>query len=181
MEKWCLFLEWEDFLAEVPKTSLSRDIPLKGFPNGSDSKEPACNPEDLGSIPGLGRSLEKRITTHSSILVWRIPWAEEPGALQSMESQRVRHDWETNTHTHTWGILQFWVSNHLVGHLPSALVRNQAPGVLHITFHRKGEKNIDSFTLQIQYQSQSWIAKPFQKNKNMSEARASGNQLSTGC
>ena len=32
---------------------------------------------------------------HSSTLVWKIPWAEEPGRLQSMGSQRVRHDWAT--------------------------------------------------------------------------------------
>ena len=36
--------------------------------------------------------LEKGKATHSSILAWRIPWSEEPGRLQSMESQRVRHD-----------------------------------------------------------------------------------------
>ena len=36
--------------------------------------------------------LEKGMTTHSSILAWRIPWTEEPGGLQSMESQRVRHN-----------------------------------------------------------------------------------------
>ena len=36
--------------------------------------------------------LEKGKATHSSILAWRIPWTEEPGELQSMESQRVRHD-----------------------------------------------------------------------------------------
>ena len=36
--------------------------------------------------------LEKGMATHSSILAWRIPWTEEPGGLQSMESQRVRHD-----------------------------------------------------------------------------------------
>ena len=36
--------------------------------------------------------LEKEMTTHSSILVGRIPWTEERGKLQSMESQRVRHD-----------------------------------------------------------------------------------------
>ena len=36
--------------------------------------------------------LEKEMATHSSILVWRTPWAEEPGGLQSMGSQRVRHD-----------------------------------------------------------------------------------------
>ena len=37
-------------------------------------------------------SLEKEIATHSSVLAWRIPWTEEPGGLQSMGSQRVRHD-----------------------------------------------------------------------------------------
>ena len=36
--------------------------------------------------------LKKRMATHSSILAWRIPWTEEPGRLQSMGSQRVRHD-----------------------------------------------------------------------------------------
>ena len=47
---------------------------------------------DMGSIPGSGRSLEESMATHSSILAWRVPWPEEPGGLQSMESQRVRHD-----------------------------------------------------------------------------------------
>ena len=36
------------------------------------------------------------MATHSSILVWRIPWTEEPGGLQSMESQKVGHDYVTN-------------------------------------------------------------------------------------
>ena len=36
--------------------------------------------------------LEKDMATHSSILAWRIPWTEEPGRLQSMGLQRVRHD-----------------------------------------------------------------------------------------
>ena len=36
--------------------------------------------------------LEKEMATHSSTLAWKIPWAEEPGRLQSMGSQRVRHD-----------------------------------------------------------------------------------------
>ena len=44
--------------------------------------------------------LEKEMATHSSILAWRIPWMEEPGGLQSMVSQRVRHDWATSlTHS----------------------------------------------------------------------------------
>ena len=33
------------------------------------------------------------MATHSSILAWKIPWTEEPGGLQSIGSQRVRHDW----------------------------------------------------------------------------------------
>ena len=36
--------------------------------------------------------LEEGMATHSSTLAWRIPWTEEPGGLQSLGSQRVRHD-----------------------------------------------------------------------------------------
>ena len=45
--------------------------------------------------------LKKEMSTHSSTLALRIPWTEESGGLQSMGSQRVGHDWATNTHTHT--------------------------------------------------------------------------------
>ena len=54
------------------------------FPGGSDGKESACNAGDQGSIPGCGRSPEKGMATHSSILAWRIPWTEEPGGLHSV-------------------------------------------------------------------------------------------------
>ena len=45
-------------------------------------------------VQSLGQEdpLEKEMATHSSILAWRILWTEEPGGLQSMGSQRVRHD-----------------------------------------------------------------------------------------
>ena len=45
-------------------------------------------------VPSLGQEdpLEKEMATHSSILAWRIPWTEEPGGLQSMESKKVGHD-----------------------------------------------------------------------------------------
>ena len=62
------------------------------FPGGSDGKEPACNAGDPGSSSGSGRSLEKGMATHSSVLAWEIPWTEEPGGLQSMESERVGHN-----------------------------------------------------------------------------------------
>ena len=42
--------------------------------------------------PGWEDPLEKEMATHSSTLAWKIPWTEEPGRLQSMGSQRVRHD-----------------------------------------------------------------------------------------
>ena len=41
---------------------------------------------------GQEESLEKEMATHSSTLAWEIPWTEEPGRLQSMGLQRVRHD-----------------------------------------------------------------------------------------
>ena len=40
--------------------------------------------------------LEKEMTIHSSTIAWKIPWTEEPDRLQSMESQRIRHDWATS-------------------------------------------------------------------------------------
>ena len=58
---------------------------------GSAGKESACSAEELGSIPGLRRSLEKGKVTHSNILAWKIPWMVEPGRLQSMELQRAGH------------------------------------------------------------------------------------------
>ena len=49
-------------------------------------------------VQSLGREdmLEKEMATHSSTLVWKIPWMEEPGRLQSMGSQRVGHDSATS-------------------------------------------------------------------------------------
>ena len=52
-------------------------------------------------VRSLGQKdpLEKGMATHSSILDWRIPWTEEPSRLYSMGSQRIGHDWATNTFT----------------------------------------------------------------------------------
>ena len=49
----------------------------------------AGNTEDMGSIPGLGRSPKEGMATCSSVLAWRILWTEEPGRLQSMGSHRI--------------------------------------------------------------------------------------------
>ena len=54
-------------------------------------------------VQSLGQEdpLEEETATHSSILFWKIPWTEEPGRLQSMGSQRVRHDSVTEHRAHT--------------------------------------------------------------------------------
>ena len=61
----------------------------------------------------LGREdpLEKEMATHSSTLAWKIPWTEKPGRLQSMGSQRVRHDWTTSLYLYYSGYTYwFWFS-----------------------------------------------------------------------
>ena len=66
-------------------------------------KNPPANAGDTkeAQVQSLGWDdpLEEKMATHSSILVWKIPWTEEPGGLQFMESQRVGHNLETNTFT----------------------------------------------------------------------------------
>ena len=52
---------------------------------------PAVQKTQVQSL-GWKDPLEKGIATYSSILAWRIPWTEETGGIQSMGSQRVRHD-----------------------------------------------------------------------------------------
>ena len=68
--------------------------PRRGFPGGVVVKNPPADAGDAGSIPGSGRSLEREMATHSSILAWRIPWTEDPGeGLQSLWLLRAGHDW----------------------------------------------------------------------------------------
>ena len=66
-----------------------------GFPGGSVVKNPPAVQEMMGThVRSLGQEdpLEEEMAAHSSILAWEILWTEEPGGLQSMRSQRVRHD-----------------------------------------------------------------------------------------
>ena len=58
-----------------------------GFPHSSVSKSSACNEGDRVQFLGQEDPLEKEMAIRSSILVWGIPWTEEPGSLQSMGSQ----------------------------------------------------------------------------------------------
>ena len=89
------------------------------FPGGSHSKESACHAGNSGSIPSWDDILEKGMATYFSILAWRIPWTEEPGRLQSMGSQRVRHDWATNTFTLPHYAWLLFLSSSLCRNVPS--------------------------------------------------------------
>ena len=51
--------------------------------------------------PGREDPLEEGTAIHSSVPAWRIPWTEEPGGLQPIGLQRIRHDRKNLTHTHT--------------------------------------------------------------------------------
>ena len=67
-------------------------VHMLGFPGGASGPGTPANAEDKEirvRSPGREDPLEKGMTTHSSILAWRISWTEEPGGLQSMGSQRV--------------------------------------------------------------------------------------------
>ena len=77
-----------------------RWVNSSGFPGGSVVKNHLPMQEMWVQSLGQKDSLEKGMATHSNILDWRIPWTEEPGRLQSMGSQRIRHDWTTE-HTHS--------------------------------------------------------------------------------
>ena len=68
------------------------DLGWRDYPGGSEVKNPPAMQETR--IPTLGWEdpLEKVTTTHSNVLAWEIPRAEEPGGLQSMGSQRIRHE-----------------------------------------------------------------------------------------
>ena len=73
---------------------------LVGFSGGPGGKELPAIQETWVQPLGWEDPLEKGMTNHSSILTWSVSWTEEPiHGLQSTGSQRVRHDWATNTFT----------------------------------------------------------------------------------
>ena len=84
-------MNWElpDVQAGFRKGRGTRDQSVKNLPAVQETWVRSLVWED---------PLEKETAAHSSILAWKISWTEEPGGLQSMGSQRVRHDWAINTH-----------------------------------------------------------------------------------
>ena len=134
---WVRSLGWEDTLEKGKATHssiLAWRIPWTGCYMGSEKvghdwatftftprwhsgKESTCqigDSGDAGSIPGSGRPLEKEMTTHSGLFAWKIPWIEEPGMLQFMGSQKVRHDFVTKPPTHDFSSshAQMWELDH---------------------------------------------------------------------
>ena len=88
---------WTLFVAS--ERSLDKSHALPGLPGWLSSKEYTCNAGDIrrpGFSPQVGEDpLEEEMETRSSTHVWESPWAEEPGALEFMGSQRVRRGWAT--------------------------------------------------------------------------------------
>ena len=68
----------------------------QGFPGGARNRRTALQKQQTKEMRVRSLSwedpLEEGMATHSSFLAWRLPWTEEPGGLQSMESQRARRD-----------------------------------------------------------------------------------------
>ena len=75
-------------------------IHVNRFPKWCSGKEFVCNSLWVQSL-GWKDQLEKEMATHSSMHAWKIPWAEEPGGLQSIGLQRVGQDW-AHTHLHAY-------------------------------------------------------------------------------
>ena len=87
---------WSTFLS-------TGDRSVRGFPGDSVVKNlPAMQKTQETWVRSLGWEgpLEEGVATHSSILAWKIPWTEDPGGLQSMQFQRVVHDWNCWAYTH---------------------------------------------------------------------------------
>ena len=92
-------------------------------------------------------SLEKEMATHSSILAWKIPWTVEPGRLQSMGLQRVRHDWATSLSLSLYSLERFMTN-------PDSIIKSRD-----ITMPTKVRLVKAMVFLVIMCGSQSWTIK----------------------
>ena len=105
MRQWCTGEEGEGTLGRDKKPESRASLlaqSVKSLPAMQETWVQFLGQEDV---------LEKGMTTQSSILAWRIPWTEEPGSLQSMGSQRVRHN-GAYTQAHTHPLARQWLGLH---------------------------------------------------------------------
>ena len=81
--------------------------------------------------------LEEKMATHSNIFAWRIPWTEEPGELQFMGLQRIRHNWAT---AHTWNV------DTCLAFLPEFLVTDNSVQTTQMSFRQSLPSPVDMQT-----------------------------------
>ena len=87
-----MMLQWTLYHSQQYSSNLSATVFKMGFPDGSVGKESACKRRRHRRCGFNSLDRDQEMAAHSSILAWRIPWAEEPGGLQSKGLQRVGHD-----------------------------------------------------------------------------------------
>ena len=95
----CLFKVYSFIKVQLDALVKLSQVFSEAFLVAQRVKNLPCNEEDLGLIPGLGRSPREVNDYSLQYSCWRIPWTEEPGGLQSVGFQRVGYDWATNTFT----------------------------------------------------------------------------------
>ena len=105
------FLPWPWLFPGLPSHSV---VVWQMFNSGarlsqwfSSKESPTVQEIQVRSL-GQKDPLKKGMPTHSSILAWKIPWTVQPGGLQSMKSQRVGHNWATNTPTGGVEVPDLW-------------------------------------------------------------------------
>ena len=87
-------------LSSLPAELATSRKHLGASPTAQQAKNLSVKQKTQGQYLGQEYPMEEGVSTHSSILAWGIPWTEEPGGLQSIGLQRVRHDWSDWACTH---------------------------------------------------------------------------------
>ena len=103
-----LHLKLSKYHIKMPTCLLLLGIFCYRLPWWLSAKEPACQFRRHGFDPWIRKiPLEKERATYSSILVWEMPWTEEPGGLSSWGHRRVRHDLATKQQSFATYVLSF--------------------------------------------------------------------------
>ena len=108
---------WSEYPKQPYLLQTGPSYATEGFPGGASVKEPACQwrrHKRHGFNPWVGNNpLEEAVAAHFCVLAWRIPWTEEPGRLQSIESQRVGHGWSDLTRHEAWHNPRQYTDEHV--------------------------------------------------------------------